>query len=195
MSSDFLSRNVRVGEYDLIYAHAQKNLGPAGVTVVVLRDELLRRAPRDLPALLDYRNHAETGSVYNTPPVFAIYVTMLVARWLRDEVGGLGKDGPDQSREGAPRCTRCVDGSGGFYRPHAARADRSLMNVVFRLRTPELDAALLDAAEAEGFAGLAGHRTIGGVRASLYNAVTLRAVDALCGFLDDFRARHREEAP
>ena len=132
--------------------------------------------------------------MYNTPPVFAIYVAMLVARWLRDEVGGLERMNR-MNREKARRLYDCVDASGGFYRPHAARADRSLMNVVFRLRTPELDAALLDAAEAEGFAGLAGHRTIGGVRASLYNAVTLRAVDALCGFLDDFRARHREEAP
>ena len=194
MSSDFLSRPVPVGEFDLIYAHAQKNLGPAGVTVVLLRDELLRRAPRDLPALLDYRNHAGMGSVYNTPPVFAIYVSMLVARWLRDDVGGLDRMNAI-NREKARRLYACLDASGGFYRTHAARADRSLMNVVFRLRTPELDAALVDAAEAEGFAGLAGHRTIGGVRASLYNAVTLRAVDALCGFLDDFRARHRQEAP
>jgi phosphoserine aminotransferase len=194
MSSDFLSRPVPVKEFDLIYAHAQKNLGPAGVTLVLVRDEVLSRAPRDLPALLDYRNHAAMGSVYNTPPVFAIYVAMLVARWLKDEVGGLER--MDKiNREKARRLYTCLDASGGFYRAHAAPADRSLMNVVFHLRTPALDAALVDAAEAEGFAGLAGHRTIGGVRASLYNAVTPDAVDALCGFLDDFRARHREEAP
>ncbi len=194
MSSDFLSRPVPIREFDLIYAHAQKNLGPAGVTVVLVRDELLRRAPGDLPAMLDYRNHADMGSVYNTPPVFAIYVAMLVTRWLRNMVGGLEKM-HEINREKARRLYACLDASAGFYRTHAAPEDRSLMNVAFRLPTPELDAALVEAAEAEGFAGLAGHRTIGGIRASLYNAVTPRAVDALCEFLDDFRARHRSEAP
>ncbi len=194
MSSDFLSRPAPVGDFGLIYAHAQKNFGPAGVTVVLLRDHLLGRASPDLPALLDYRNHAAMRSIYNTPPVFAIYVAMLVTRWLRDEVGGLGNMDAI-NREKARRLYGRIDGSGGFYSGHAAPADRSLMNAVFRLRTAELDAAFVEEADAEGFAGLEGHRTVGGVRASLYNAVGLTAVNSLCEFMDDFRARHRTEAP
>jgi phosphoserine aminotransferase len=194
MSSDFLSRPVPVRDFGLIYAHAQKNLGPAGVTVVLLRDDLLRRAPRDLPALLDYRNHADARSVYNTPPVFAIYVAMLVTRWLRDEVGGLERMDA-ANREKARRLYACIDASEGFYAADARAADRSLMNAVFRLRTATLDKAFAAAAEAEGFAGLAGHRTVGGIRASLYNAVTPGAVDALCDFMRDFHDRHRAEAP
>jgi phosphoserine aminotransferase len=193
MSSDFLSRPIEVGRFGAIYAHAQKNLGPAGVTVVLLRDDLLRRAPEGLPALLDYRNHAAARSIYNTPPVFPIYVTLLVTRWLRDEAGGLAAIDA-VNREKARRVYQRIDCSGGFYTGHAAPADRSLMNLVFRLRTPALDASFLAAAEAEGFAGLDGHRTLGGVRASLYNAVTLEAADALCEFMDFFRDTHREAA-
>jgi phosphoserine aminotransferase len=144
--------------------------------------------------VLDYRNHAAMGSVYNTPPVFAIYVAMLVTRWLLDEVRGL-QNMDAINREKARRLYARIDASGGFYSGHADPRDRSLMNAVFRLRTPELDAAFVAEADAAGFAGLEGHRTIGGVRASLYNAVGLTAVDALCEFMDDFRKRHRMEAP
>jgi phosphoserine aminotransferase len=125
--------------------------------------------------------------------VFAIYVTLLVTRWLRDEAGGLAAIDA-VNREKARRVYQRIDCSGGFYTGHVATADRSLMNLVFRLRTPALDASFLAAAEAEGFAGLDGHRTLGGVRASLYNAVTLEAADALCEFMDFFRDTHREAA-
>jgi phosphoserine aminotransferase len=189
MSSDFLSRPFDVRQYGLIYAHAQKNLGPAGVTVVLIREDMFERVPEGLPAMLDYRVHAANGSIYNTPPVFAIYVMLLVTEWLRDEIGGLAAMDAI-NREKARRIYGAVDASDGFYRPHAERRDRSLMNAVFRLPTPELDRRFVADAEAEGLYGLEGHRSLGGVRASLYNAVTLGAVDALCAFMDAFRRQH-----
>jgi len=191
MSSDFLSRPLDVSPFALIYAHAQKNLGPAGVTVVIIRDDVLERAPKNLPAMLDYREHARMGSIYNTAPVFAIYVTMLVTRWLRHEVGGLAlMDAVNQIKAG--ELYDAIDSSGGFYRGHAAHEDRSLMNVVFSLPTPELENLFLAQAEAAGFHGLAGHRSLGGIRASIYNAVSPDAVDALCGFMKFFRTRHED---
>jgi phosphoserine aminotransferase len=193
MSSDFLSRRIDAGRFSLIYAHAQKNLGPAGVTVVLVREDLLERIPANLPAMLDFRNHVRMGSIYNTPPVFAIYVTMLITRWLRDEVGGL-QAMERLNRAKAQRLYETIDSSQGFYAGRAAVPDRSLMNVAFTLPTAELNVRFVEQADAEGFAGLAGHRTLGGVRASLYNGVTLEAVEALCGFMDFFRERYRREA-
>ncbi len=189
MSSDFLSRPIDARQFGLLYAHAQKNLGPSGVTVVVLRDDLLARTPKNLPVMLDYRPHVEHGSIYNTPPVFALYVVLLVTRWLRDDIGGLDAMARLNSRK-AERLYRVIDGSGGFYAGRAAPPDRSQMNVVFTLRDPALEAVFLREAEAASLCGLAGHRTIGGIRASLYNAVTLDAVGALCEFMEDFRSRH-----
>lgn len=193
MSSDFLSRPVDATRFGLIYAHAQKNLGPSGVTVVVIRDDLVRRTPDGLPSMLDYRCHAKAHSIYNTPPVFAIYVTMLVARWVRRTVGGLAAmDAINQAK--AERLYGALDDSGGFYRGSAAIPDRSLMNVSFNLPTPALEAAFVREAEAAGLYGLEGHRSRGGLRASLYNAVTLEAVGALTAFMEDFRARHAATA-
>ncbi len=192
MSSDFLSRPFDVSRFGLVYAHAQKNLGPAGVTVVMIHDDMLRRIPDNLPSMLDYRSHAAAGSIYNTAPVFAIYVTMLVTRWLRDEIGGV-----DAMRElnvaKAARLYAAIDTSDGFYRGHAVARDRSLMNVAFRLPTAELEQKFLDLALVAGFHGLAGHRSLGGVRASIYNAVTLEAVESLCQFMEFFRNCHRQE--
>lgn len=193
MSSDFLSRPMDATQFGLIYAHAQKNLGPSGVTVVIVHDDIVRRTPDGLPSMLDYRCHAAAHSIYNTPPVFAIYVTMLVARWLRREIGGLAAmDAINRTK--AARLYAAIDGSGGFYRGSAPVADRSLMNVVFDLPTAALDAAFVSEAEAVGLHGLDGHRTRGGVRASLYNAVTPAAVAELTAFMDDFRIRHGERA-
>lgn len=189
MSSDFLSRPIDASRYALIYAHAQKNLGPAGVTVVVIHDHVLRDAPEGVPAMLDYRKHAEMGSIYNTPPVFAIYVTMLVTRWLRSQPGGLlGLAARNAAK--ARLLYSYLDTSCGFYRGHATAADRSLMNVAFNLLTPDLEREFLREAEEAGFYGLEGHRSCGGVRASLYNAVSLESVRALCAFMEDFQARH-----
>ncbi len=188
MSSDFLSGPCAAERLSFIYAHAQKNIGPAGVTVVLMRDELLKAAPNDLPAFLDYRRHAEAHSNYNTPPVFAIYVVLLVTRWLSGEIGGLARMG-EINRTKADRLYRLLDSSDGFYRGRAETGNRSLMNVVFNLPTAELEREFLAAASAAGFSGLAGHRAIGGVRASIYNALSLSAVDELAGFMDDFQRR------
>jgi phosphoserine aminotransferase len=188
MSSDFLSKPCEAERFSLIYAHAQKNIGPAGVTVVLVRDELLADAPTNLPGFLDYRKHIQTHSNFNTPPVFAIYVILLVTRWLLNDIGGVAN--MDQiNRSKAALLYRMLDGSGGFYRGRAAPEDRSLMNVAFNLATPALEQQFLAEALAAGFSGLAGHRAIGGIRASIYNALTLPAVEKLLGFMDDFQRK------
>lgn len=186
MSSDFLSRCGDYRRFAMIYAHAQKNLGPAGVTVVLLRDELLRDAPADLPGFLDYRTQIDAHSIYNTPPVFAIYVVLLAIRWLEQEVGGLERM-EALNRQKAALLYQSLDDSEGFYQGWAAVPDRSQMNVAFRLGSPELEARFLADAQAAGLSGLNGHRSIGGLRASLYNGLTLAAVERLVEFMDDFR--------
>lgn len=189
MSSDFLAQAFDVSQYALIYAHAQKNLGPSGVTVVLLRDALLADVPKTLHSMLDYRVHVAQGSIYNTPPVFSIYVVLLVTRWLLHEVGGLDAMQRINAQK-AQRLYRCIDADAGFYRCRAARQNRSTMNAVFQLPDPALERCFLREAEAAGFYGLEGHRAVGGIRASLYNAVSLEAVDALCGFMKAFRQRY-----
>ena len=189
MSSDFLSRPCEAERFSFIYAHAQKNIGPAGVTVVVMRDELLCDAPTNLPGFLDYRVQADAHSNYNTPPVFAIYVVLLVTRWLLDEIGGLAKmDAINRSK--AAVLYQLLDESDGFYRGRAEAKDRSLMNVAFNLASPELEKRFIGEALAAGFSGLEGHRAIGGIRASIYNGLTLAAVEELAGFMEDFRRRN-----
>jgi phosphoserine aminotransferase len=188
-SSDFLSRPVSVGRYGLLYAGAQKNAGPAGVTVVIVREDLLERIPEGLPRMLDYRTYAEHGSMDNTPPVFAIYVVALVTRWLRDEVGGLAAQ-ETRNREKADLLYERIDASGGFYRGHAAPDSRSKMNVTWRLSSPELDTTFVAEAAAEGLVELKGHRSVGGIRASIYNAMPLEGVRALASFMDGFARRN-----
>jgi phosphoserine aminotransferase len=189
MSSDFLSHPVEVSAFSLIYAHAQKNLGPAGVTVVMLRENLLADLPKNLPTMLSYAAHARHGSIYNTPPVFAIYVTLLVTRWLRDTIGGL--EAMERiNNEKARRLYALLDERPDFFEPRAARAHRSRMNVVFNLRARQLEDKMARDAEARGLHGIKGHRSLGGLRVSLYNAVTLESVDLLLEFLDSFRRRH-----
>jgi phosphoserine aminotransferase len=191
MSSDFLSRPHDAARYDLVYAHAQKNLGPAGVTLVLVRDWILELAPPDrVPPLLQYRVHAAHNSTYNTPPVFAIYVVLLVTRWLLRDIGGLGAMGRVNASK-ADLLYSYLEAHPDFFVLHAERESRSDMNVVFRLRDSSLEAALVREADARGLHGLEGHRTVGGLRASLYNAVAPESVAALCGFLEEFRSRHR----
>ncbi|WP_176081095.1 3-phosphoserine/phosphohydroxythreonine transaminase [Paraburkholderia tropica] len=189
MSSDFLSRPFDTGRYGMIYAHAQKNLGPAGVTVAMIDRALLERIPEGLPQILDLRTQIAHRSNYNTPPVFAIYVLTLVTRWLRDTIGGLDA----MQRINATKSTRLydtLDAMRDAVDVHALKPWRSQMNAAFTFRDARLDRAFLDFADERGMVGLEGHRSIGGLRASLYNAVTLEAVETLCDALREFGARH-----
>jgi phosphoserine aminotransferase len=192
MASDFLAGPLDVDRFRLIYAHAQKNLGPAGVTVVLLCEDWLAEAeaaaPLNLPAMLDYRQHLAARSIYNTPPVFAIYVVLLVLRWVRDIVGGLERMAALNRRK-ADIVYGAIDRSGGFYLGHAL-SHRSVMNVTYRLVDAGLEPLFLELAEARGLYGLGGHRSIGGLRASLYNAVSAEAASALASFMADFVRLH-----
>ena len=182
-SSDILSRPLDVAQHGLIYAGAQKNLGPAGVTVVIVRDDLARRARADVPTLMRYDTFADSGSLHNTPPVFAIYVVALVTAWIRG-AGGLDEMARRNERK-ARAIYDAIDGS-EFYRGTAERASRSRMNVTFRLPTPELDARFVREAADAGLAGLKGHRSVGGQRASIYNAFPEAGVAALVDFMREF---------
>jgi len=187
MSSDAFSRPLDIARYGVIYAGAQKNLGPAGVTLVVMRKELLERVPAGLPSVLDYKLMAENRSLYNTPPCFAIYVTGLVLAWLREQ-GGLAAAG-ERNAAKASLVYEAIDGSDGFYRGHAQPGSRSAMNLTFRLKDAAAEKAFLAEAQAEGLDGLKGHRSVGGVRASLYNACPRESAAALASFMDEFRRR------
>jgi len=173
----------------MIYAHAQKNLGPAGVTVCVIDERLMDRIPACLPPMLDYRTHLRHGSNYNTPPVFGIYVMALVTRWLRDVIGGIARM-EQINRAKAALVYSTLDRLDEVLQPHADAQFRSHMNASFHFRSSSLDELFLQKAAAGGFSGLAGHRTIGGIRISLYNAVTEMAVAQLCDLLLDFAKLH-----
>jgi len=190
MSSDFLSAPGEFDRFSVIYAHAQKNIGPSGVTVVVLKDDVLKDAPTTMPGFLDYRKQIEADSIFNTPPVFAIYVVLLVTRWLRDEIGGLAAMDRINTRK-ADALYQALDSSDGFYQARVAREDRSKMNVAFTLPSKDLERSFLALASGAGFSGLGGHRSVGGIRASLYNGLQLSAVERLVGFMEAFQARHR----
>lgn len=187
-SSDFLSRPLPIERYALIYAGAQKNAGPAGVTIVIIREDMLERTPANMPAMLDYRLQAAHKSVYNTPPVFAIYLVMLVTRWLLNDIGGLERM-QQLNRQKASLLYEVIDQSNGFYRGHAHPECRSVMNVTWRLPNEELEKAFLQEAQAHGLYELKGHRSVGGCRASIYNAMPLEGVQALRDFMRDFMQR------
>jgi len=186
-SSDALSRPVDIRRYGVLYAGAQKNLGPAGIAVVVVRQDLLERTPGGLPALMDYRLMAEKRSLYNTPPTFAVYVVGRVLKWLR-ELGGLAEIGKRNETKAAALYD-AIDASGGFYRGHAQKESRSRMNVTFRLSTEDLEKEFLKEAGPADLAGLKGHRSVGGLRASIYNACPIESVRALVDFMADFKKR------
>jgi phosphoserine aminotransferase len=188
VSSDFLSRPFNVTRYGLVYAGAQKNLGPAGVTLVVVRADLLERVPAGLPLMLDYRLQAEKQSLYNTPPVWAIYIVGLVLRWLR-ELGGLAEV-ERRNIAKAGHIYQAIDESGGFYRGHAQPEHRSRMNITFRLPDEALEKQFVQQAEARGLSGLKGHRSVGGIRASVYNAFPPAGAEALAGFMREFQRAH-----
>ncbi|MFO0870178.1 MAG: 3-phosphoserine/phosphohydroxythreonine transaminase [Pirellulales bacterium] len=186
-SSDFLCRPLPIEKYGLIYACAQKNAGPAGVTIVIVREDLLARGADDLPGYLNFRSHAGENSLWNTPPTFAIYVVHLVTQWLLHEVGGLAAM-YDRNREKAGLLYEVLDESPEFYRGHAQRDSRSIMNVTFRLPDADTEKAFLSGAEKRGLGNLKGHRSVGGIRASIYNAMPREGVVALRDYLREFRA-------
>jgi phosphoserine aminotransferase len=185
MSSDFMSRPFDAKPFGLIYAGAQKNIGPAGVTLVIVREDLLQRVPDALPVMLKYTTFTSKNSLYNTPPCFAIFAVQLVLKWIEETVGGL-ENMAAANRAKAERLYRCIDASGGFFRGTAEPSSRSQMNVTFRLANEDLEKRFLDEAAKNGLGGLKGHRSVGGCRASLYNAVSLEAVDALVDVMRTF---------
>jgi phosphoserine aminotransferase len=184
MSSHLMSRPVDVARFGLIYAGAQKNLGPAGLCLVILREDLLGRCAATTPTMLDYLTHARSASSYNTPATFSVYFACLVLRWLKRQggVAAIERRNVDKS----DRLYRAIDGSGGFYSNRVRRADRSRMNVPFFLRDERLQARFLEGAQARGLVQLRGHRRVGGLRASLYNAMPLEGVLALTSYMDEF---------
>ena len=187
-SSDFLSRPIDVARYGLIYACAQKNAGIAGVTAVIIRKDLLERSRDDLPTMLDYRTYAKNGSRPNTPPVFAVYILGLVCRWLRDSVGGLAAMHARNTAK-ARLLYDVLDGSGGFYAGHARPECRSDMNVTFRLPDDAKEKAFLAGAADRGLVDLKGHRSVGGIRASIYNAMPRDGVEQLRDYMLEFQRR------
>ena len=186
MSSNILSREINVADYGLIYAGAQKNIGPSGILVMIVRDDLLARQPRKLPAIFNYAKHAENGSMLNTPPTYAWYVAGLVFQWIKAQ-GGVAEIAKRNAAKAASLYSY-IDGS-GFYRNEVAPRARSLMNVPFFLPSADHDAAFLKGADAARLMGLKGHRDVGGMRASIYNAVTQESVDALISYMKDFAAK------
>jgi phosphoserine aminotransferase len=186
-SSDIFSAPLDVTRYGLIFAGAQKNLGPAGVTVVMIREDLLARSGKSLPTMMNYAVHAENESLYNTPPVFAIYMVGLVVEWLLQQ-GGLSAIAAVNERK-AGKLYAELDRT-GFWRPTAHADSRSLMNVTFRLANEDLEKKFVKEATSQGFDGLKGHRSVGGMRASIYNAFPEEGIDALVSFMREFERRN-----
>ena len=186
-SSDIFSRPIDVSKYGVLYGGAQKNLGPSGVTVVIIREDLLARSSSSLHTMLNYAVQAENGSLYNTPPAFGVYVLGLVVEWLI-ELGGLPAIAEINERK-AGKLYAELDGT-GFWRPTADKASRSRMNVTFRLASEDLEKAFVKESTAAGFDGLKGHRSVGGMRASIYNAFPESGIDRLVEFMRDFELRN-----
>jgi len=187
-SSDIFCRPVDVSKFGLIYAGAQKNLSIAGMTLVIVREDLVGKAPATTPTYLDYAIHAKDRSLYNTPPVFPIYVLRLVLRHLLAEGGLAAVEARNQRKAG--KLYAAIDGSDGYYRGHAQPAARSWMNVTFRLPSEELEKTFVSEATAAGLDGLKGHRSVGGIRASIYNAFPEAGVDALVQFMAEFQRKN-----
>jgi phosphoserine aminotransferase len=188
-SSDFMCRPIDIKKYDVLYACAQKNAGIAGVTVVILKNELLERCAKGLPSTLDYKLIAKNDSLYNTPPVFAIYMLMLVCRWLKHDIGGLQKM-LERNQAKSKLLYDVLDASGGFYQGHARKDCRSLMNVTFRLPSEEIETKFIAEAKALKLIDLKGHRSVGGIRASIYNAMPPEGVKLLSEFMADFQKKN-----
>jgi phosphoserine aminotransferase len=188
MSSHILSRPVEVAKYGVIYGGAQKNVGPAGLTLVIVRKELLERALPITPSAFHWKEQAEADSMLNTPPTYAIYIAGLVFEWLlaAGGVAAIERKNVEKSR----LLYEAIDGSGGYYVNPVAKADRSRMNVPFKLHDESLDGAFLAGAQERGLLQLKGHRSVGGMRASIYNAMPIEGVRALVDYMREFQRRH-----
>ena len=189
MSSDILSRPMDILPCGMVYAGAQKNLGPSGVTLVIIREDMLDRVPEDLPTMFRYTTYAQKNSLYNTPPTFAIYVVGLVLQWLEEDMGGL-EEIERYNQKKAKVLYDFIDQADGFYRATAKKDSRSLMNVTFRLKDQDLEDQFVKEGLENGLGGLKGHKSVGGCRASIYNAVPQEAVTALVDFMADFMKRY-----
>jgi phosphoserine aminotransferase len=184
MSSDFLSRPFNANDFSLIYAGAQKNLGPAGVTVVVIREDFLAKAKDGLPTMLSYKTHVEKDSLHNTPPCFAIYMVGKVLKWLKGQGGLAGME--KVNKEKGELLYGTIDRHAGFYKAPVEKESRSLMNIVFTLPSEDLEKRFLDESKKQGMVGLKGHRSVGGIRVSAYNAVGLDWIKAVTSFMEEF---------
>ncbi len=187
-SSDILHKKIDVSKYGVIYAGAQKNMGPSGVTLVIIRKDLVERSSDSLHTMLSYKTHVEGKSLFNTPNTFGIYIISLVTKWLKKN-GGLDAM-YKTNKEKAELLYKCIDESNGFYKGHAEKESRSLMNVTFNLATEELEKKLIAEATAAGFDGVKGHRSVGGLRASIYNAFPKKGVEDLVSFMKDFQSKN-----
>ncbi|OQY49821.1 MAG: 3-phosphoserine/phosphohydroxythreonine transaminase [Candidatus Parabeggiatoa sp. nov. 2] len=190
MCSDFISKPIDVTKYALISAHAQKNAGIAGVTIVIIRDDFLQDIPDNIHTMLDYRPHVEKSSIYNTSPTFAIYTVMLMTRWLIEDIGGL-ENMNKLAQQRSDIIYELLDKNAGFYKPHAKPDSRSLINIVFNLPTAELTQKFIAEGAEEGLVGLQGHRSLGGIRASFFNPMPMEGVHALRDFMLRFHEKYR----
>jgi phosphoserine aminotransferase len=188
MSSDILSRPFDIDTFGLIYAGAQKNMGPAGVCMVIIREDLLEKVPDTLPSMLKYTTYSSKNSMYNTPPCFAIYTVQLVLKWLEENIGGLEKM-EEINRQKARFLYNVIDSS-DFFTGTAETESRSMMNITFRLPEEDLDKLFVEQANENGFDGLKGHRSVGGCRASIYNATPVEAIEALVDFMKNFEKKN-----
>lgn len=187
-SSDILHKKIDINKYAMVYAGAQKNMGPSGVTVVILRKDMIERSQDSLHTMLNYKTHTDAGSLYNTPSVFGIYIISLITKWLKN-LGGLDSM-YKLNQEKAGILYDCIDSSNGFYKGHAEKDSRSLMNITFNLPSEELEKKLIAETAAAGFSGLKGHRSVGGIRASVYNAFPKKGVEELVSFMQDFQKKN-----
>ncbi|UCE28137.1 MAG: 3-phosphoserine/phosphohydroxythreonine transaminase [Candidatus Coatesbacteria bacterium] len=189
MSSDIMSRPVDVSKFGLIYAGAQKNLGPSGVTAVVVSDELIEAGAEDIPTMTQYRTHAGKNSLFNTPPCWNIYILKLFLEWVKDE-GGLAEMNA-RAQKKADLIYGAIDEMGNFYKGHAEVDSRSRMNATFNLPTEEMEKQFVAEAAKEGLGGVKGHRSVGGIRISMYNATAIESVKAVVDLMEDFRGKNK----
>jgi phosphoserine aminotransferase len=185
MSSDVLSRHCDFSKFSLIYAGAQKNLGPAGVTVIVIKDDLLATCKENLPTMLSYQTHAKESSLYNTPPVFAVYIVRLVLEWIKKQGGLKAVETVNKAKK--DKIYGLMDKHSDYFKGTVDKDSRSWMNITLRLPTEDLEKKFISEAKSAGFIGLKGHRSVGGIRVSLYNAMTLEGASKLADFMEAFK--------